>query len=135
MLAFNYLDYVLTDVLEAFAVETGKGELLPKIRERTFGRKLELLDRFRAAEHGHTLQGVSTPDLEQVTALRNCLAHGHVEFSHVGTYILEDIRRRVLSDWDVGDIIALEQRILKLAHDLKYAQAYFAFKDDGRTDG
>jgi hypothetical protein len=89
IVTFNRLDAGLTNLLRFALGDVGKLELLPQLRGRGYGAKLQALELLQISPSMPAIHGAPIDEMRKIAAIRNFLAHAHFDQNpYDGTYEL-----------------------------------------------
>jgi GNAT superfamily N-acetyltransferase len=89
IVTFNRLDAGITNLLRFALADIGKLELLPQLRGRGYGAKLQALELLQTSPSMKAIHGAPIDEMKKIAAIRNFLAHAHFDQNpYDGTYEL-----------------------------------------------
>jgi hypothetical protein len=134
MLAYNQLDHLLSEVLTMALEELGRHDLVVAkggIEKTDFWFRLFVLDLLRSTSVSQAFEKVDIKGMRDISAERAVVAHGHMDQNpYDGSFTL------IKSGVDKGDgytserLANLAEKADQLWYLLRYADAYFTFKDE-----
>lgn len=126
MLAFNYLDNLLTEVIKLVLDQQARADLVAECTRRDFWLKLLTLDLLKLSAHGEGIKDVPVDLMREIATHRNKVAHGHFDqnpFSGEYDIVVKNAR----AAYSVGDLSALAAKAARATKALRYAQAFYEF--------
>jgi hypothetical protein len=127
MVAFNELDYVLTQILRLILLRLDRNDLVEDCAFKSdFALRLRFLDLLRYSHHGNGIANISIASLRALAQERNVLAHAHFdEDPFDDSYRL--IARRKAPSYLPERINGLTAQMAAAVEALRYAETYYLF--------
>jgi hypothetical protein len=128
ILAFNEVDYRLSQVIGTELSKRGRSNLTATASKGTFAQRLETLDILASTTKNGQLLSLPLARLRTLNADRNNLAHGHFDQNPVdGSYTL--VLRAKTRDYPTSRILTLASELIEVADQFRRAEILYDFED------
>jgi hypothetical protein len=126
ILAFNEVDYRLSQVIGSELSQRGRSDLAAKGSNGKFAQRLETLDILVSTTKNSWLSAFPLARLRSLNADRNSLAHGHFDQNPFdGSYTL--VLAAKTRDYPVSRILSLADELTQIADQFRHAEVLHHF--------
>lgn len=128
ILAFNELDNLLTEIIEATLERLDRSDLVKACKQQNFALKLLTLDLLKSSREGAAIADVPIPLMKQVAGERNTLAHGHFDQNPFdGSYDI--VVKSIRASYSAERLDGLTVMADKALQALRHASAVYDFSE------
>jgi hypothetical protein len=126
ILAYNEVDYRISQVIRTDLDERGRSDLAETAAKGQFGQRLEKLALLAdSSKEGH-LKTIPVERLRSLHSDRNALAHGHFDQNpYDGSYSL--VLKEKARDYPISRVLALAAELSKIAEHLRTIEILYGF--------
>lgn len=134
ILAYNEVDYRVSQVIRTDLLEHGQPELAETASKGQFIQRLEVMAILASTSKDNHLSRIPLTRLRSLNADRNKLAHGHFDQNpYDGSYKM--VLKEKTRDYPIERILALATELTQIAELLRTAEVLYDFKDLTAQDG
>lgn len=127
ILAYNEVDYRVSQVIRTDLIEHGQPDLAETASKGNLMQRLEVLAILANTSKGNHLGQIPLARLRSLNADRNNLAHGHFDQNpYDGSYTV--VLKEKTRDYPVERILALATELAQIAELLRTAEILYDFK-------
>lgn len=128
ILAFNEVDYRLSQVIRAELSQRGRSDLAGTASKGPLAQRLEMLDVLVSDTKNGQLSALPLAELRSLNTDRNNLAHGHFDQNPFdGSYTL--VLRAKTRDYPISRILALASELTNMADQFRHIEVLYEFED------
>ena len=127
ILAFNEVDYRLSQVIGSELSQRGRSDLTATASKGPFVQRLETLDILVSTTKNGQLSSLPLARLRTLNTDRNNLAHGHFDQNPFdGSYTL--VLRAKTRDYPTSRILTLAAELVEIADQFRHAEVFYDFE-------
>jgi hypothetical protein len=133
ILAFNEVDYRISQVIGAELTRRGRSDLGGTASKGQFAQRLETLAILATSKDGE-LGAIPVARLRSLNTDRNALAHGHFDQNpYDGSYWV--VLKEKARDYPIQRVLALASELTQIAEQLYRTEVFYDFEDLDAKDG